>query len=186
VNRAEDVWALGKPALWELLRTGHPLDPAALDDAVFRGTSLGMPGWVDRLAWKTFRKVFHRDAGRGVRRGWNVRLEQDGLRAPSRPMRRRDGSELSFGQFEVVPAAGRRAPGGLGQSLLLDYGRGGNPPWDVTRCLRDPLVALAPGRTDLLLGWSYLELGPLRVRTPSFFTLEREGTLDTPVPRPRG
>lgn len=184
MTRVQDLWKLDKPALWELLRTGHPIDPATLDDSVFRGTSLGMPAWVDRLAWKTFQKVFHRDAQRGVLRGWNVRLEQDGIEAPSRPQKRRDGNTLTFGHFEVVPTTGRRAPGGLGQSLLLDYGRGGNPPWDVTGRLRDPIVGLEPGNTDLLLGWSYLELGPLRLRTPSYFTLVREGRLDQPVPRP--
>ena len=37
--------------------------------------------------------------------------------------------------------------------------------------------ALEPGNADRLLGWSYVELGPLRIRTPSYFLLEREGPI---------
>ena len=41
----------------------------------------------------------------------------------------------------------------------------------------DPIVAVAPDRVDLLLGWSYVDLGPMSVGTPSFFLLEQEGPL---------
>ena len=71
------------------------------------------------------------------------------------------------------------------RGLLLDYGLGGNPPWDPLSRMRDPIVALAPGRSDLLLGWSYLDLGRIDVPTPSFFLLERERPLGHRVARPR-
>ena len=48
------------------------------------------------------------------------------------------------------------------------------------RPVRDALVAVNPGSTDLLLGALYLELGGKRARTPSFFTLERESTRIAP------
>ena len=50
-----------------------------------RGTSLGLPALVEKLTWKTFQKTFYRDPRTGRLLGWNVRLEQDGLDAPSRP-----------------------------------------------------------------------------------------------------
>ena len=51
------------------LLAGHPIDPAALDDTEYHGISLGLPGWVDRLTWKKFFKVFHRDGATGRLRG---------------------------------------------------------------------------------------------------------------------
>lgn len=172
--RAADLWSLDRRALFARLRNGFPIDPRALDGATYRGTSLGLPALVDKVAWKTFQKRFHRDSPSATLRGWNVRLEQDGVDADSRPRRDRDGNAITFGHFEVVPAIGRRVPGGVEQGLLLDYGMGASSPLDPLSRLRDPIVALEAGAIDFLLGWSYLEMGPLRIRTPSFFTLERE------------
>lgn len=161
---AADLLALPRRELMALLARGHAIDPRALDDSQYRGTSLGLPAVVERLTWKTFRKVFHRDPRSGRLRGWNVRLRQGP--GPATPMMR-DGAPRTFGHYAVRPLRGQRLPVALGDGLLLDYGR-----------LRDPLVALAPGRTDLLLGWSFLDLGLGQLRTPSFFALEREGPLD--------
>jgi len=160
-----------------LLRAGRPVDPDALADTAYKGISLGLPAWVDRLAWKTFQKVFHRDPRTGRLRGWNVRVEQHGVDAPSVPQRKR-GVPVTFGHFAVVPLAGYRTPLPCGDGLMLDYGLGGNAALDPVRLLRDPIVALVDGSAELLLGWSYVDLGVARVGTPSFFTLEREGPLD--------
>ncbi len=92
-------------------------------------------------------------------------------------MRARDGTPRTFGHYEVVSCAGRRAPIAPEHALLIDYGRGGNGFFEPLRAMRDPLVALEPGSVERLLGWSYVELGPLRVRTPSYFLLEREGPI---------
>jgi hypothetical protein len=174
--KAEDVWAMG-PSEWRaLLRDGHPIDAAALAGWAYRGTSLGMPALVDRLTWKTFQKCFHQDDDDRVR-GWNVRLVQGGDRsARSEPMRDRRGPR-TFGHFGVVPARGRGVPHGFDRGLLLDYSIGGGA-LDPASRLRDPLVALREGDTALLLGWSYVALGPRTVDTPSFFTLEREHPVD--------
>jgi hypothetical protein len=56
--------------------------------------------------------------------------------------------------------------------VLLDYGAA-HPAWHPLARLRDPVVAVEAGSVDLLLGASWLDLGA-RIRTPSFFTLERE------------
>jgi len=159
--RAEELLALDRAALAERLRTGHPIDPAALAGWVYRGVSLGLPGWVDRLAWKTFAKVFHADGG-GVR-GWNVRLRQGDQHAVE-PLRDRRGLARCFGHFDVVAS-----PDGL----VLDYASARNGRLDPIRRLRDPLVALRAGEADLLLGCSRLALAGHEVQTPSWFVLER-------------
>lgn len=163
-----------------LLASGHPIDPDAIAGWQYRGVSLGMPAIIDRLAWKTFVKAFHRDPGVGFVRGWNVRIRQTGVLGPVEPMRRR-GTVFAFGHFRVVDPRGYRMPAGTDRGLLLDYGLGGNAMLDPTTRLRDPIVALEAGSADLLLGWSYLDLGVGNVSTPSFFTLERHAPVTDPV-----
>lgn len=162
--------------LMALLRQGHPIDPDALADREYRGVSLGLPSVVERLTWKTFKKVFHRDGDR--LRGWNVRMQQTGLEGPWRP-KERGGAPITFGHFAVIDARGR-APVGCDQGLLLDYSPEGGP---LGR-LRDPIVALEAGHADLLLGWSYLAFGRRSIGTPSFFALLQDGPLSHRVPAP--
>jgi hypothetical protein len=180
--RAGELIDADRRTLRELLATGHPVDPDALAGWRYRGVSLGMPGFVDQLAWKTFVKVFHRDPGAPFVRGWNVRIRQTGFGGPLEPLVKH-GRPFTFGHFRVVEPRGYRMPPGSDRGLLLDYGLGGNPPFDPTSRLRDPIVALVAGSADLLLGWSYLDLG-LIVPTPSFFTLERHSAAGEPVAPP--
>lgn len=158
------------------MRRGYPIAPGSLDDTQYRGISLGLPSWIERLTWKTFRKTFHRDPRTAVLRGWNVRLAQHGLDGPSEPLLR-GGDPVTFGHYAVVEDGERGGPG-----VLLHYGKGANALLDPVRLVRDPVVALGPGSAELLLGFTYLAVGPLRVPTPSFFALEREGPL-THIPR---
>jgi len=181
--RGAELLTATRTELRARLRAGHAVDPAVLEGLQYRGISLGLPAWVERLSWKTFVKAFHRDAPGAALRGWNVRLEQTGLEGPVQPRRKGDRS-WTFGHFEVVGLPPGGAPGGIGQGLLLDYGRGGNPWWEGMGPLRDPVVALEEGDSSLLLGWSYLELGPLRLGTPSFFLLERLGPVEEVPARP--
>jgi hypothetical protein len=152
---------------------GHPVDPAALAGWAYRGTSLGLPRVVERLTWKTFQKTFYRQPGTGRLVGWNVRLEQDGVDAPSRPKLRR-GVPVTTWHYEVVPPAGVHMPHGFDRGLVIDYGRGRNPALETIRFMKDPLVAVEPGNADLLLGVTYVALGRLCVETPTYFLLERE------------
>ncbi len=146
-------------ALAEQLRAGGPV---ALDKILgwqYRGTSLGLPSWVEALTWKTFIKVFHRDA-LGEDRGWNVRCHQD----DGRPKVVR-GVPVTFGHFAVLPCpSGYDVPAG---AALLRY----------HNLLRDPLVAL-DDRCDTLLGCTLLEVGGRIVPTPSYFRLERLRPVD--------
>jgi hypothetical protein len=140
---------------------GHPFDPAALVGHTYRGVSLGLPAWLERLTWKTFAKAFHRDPTTGAIRGHNVRLIQDGVDGRWRA-RERAGVPETFGPFAVVVAGGQ---------VVLDYAGAG-----LLGALRDPLVALRPGSAALLLGRSRLALGGASIATPSFFVLERAPT----------
>ena len=133
------------------LESGHRIDPASLDDTRYRGISLGLPAFVDRLFWKTFEKTFHRDGS--TLRGWNVRLEQTGLDGPVQPMLTGSGDPKTFGHYAVH--AGERW-------LELRYG-----------AMVDPLVALEEHDTNWLLGRSDL----LGIPTPSYFLLEKLGPL---------
>ena len=163
-------------ALRALLAEGHAIEPSALDDREYRGTSLGLPHFVEALTWKTFKKVFHRDPSTGRLRGWNVRMKQDGLEGYD-PMLK-NGAPVTFGHYEVVsPGAISSLPPGCDRGLIIDYSRGANGRLDPVRRLRDPIVAMEPGSVDLLLGWSYVDLGFKQAPTPSFFCLERDAPL---------
>jgi hypothetical protein len=164
-----DFLSMTRGQLAAAMRRGHAIEPHALDDGAYRGISLGLPRWAERLSWKTFQKTFHRDPSTGTLRGWNVRDEQRGLDAPSTALVRR-GAPFTFGHY-IVTELPPNAPRGIRRGLLIDY----TPAGALVSRVRDPLVAVNEGRVDLLLGWSYLDLGLLRVPTPSYFLLEREG-----------
>ncbi len=170
---AHDLLDLSRRDFTDLLCGGYPIDPSELDDMEYCGISLGLPQLVEKLSWKKFKKVFHRDPRDGRLRGWNVRIEDNGLDQPWIP-KQKNGAPITFGHYLVVPATGRQMPKPCDGGLLIDYGQGGNRPWDPMSRMRDPIVALNRGSSDLLLGWSYLDLGLRQIGTPSFFTLERD------------
>jgi hypothetical protein len=160
------------------LRAGAPIDPGALEGWAFRGTVLGLPSFVERATWSTFQKTFFRDPDTGRLLGWNVRLHQDGLDAPSRPVER-DGRPVTTWPYEVLEpplATCPLAPGGL----VIDYGRRATGPLGL---VKDPLVSLRPGSADVLLGVSCLVVGRRWLETPTCFVLERDHPLrDAPPP----
>jgi hypothetical protein len=161
-DAARELVGASQRELARRFAAGHRLDPAALDGWRYRGISLGLPRWVDRLTWSKFAKTFARDSD-GRLRGWNTRIIQDGLDRPWRPMTR-GGRPVDFGFFDVAAA-----PGGV----TLDYASGGGA---LSR-LRDPLVSLHPGSSELLLGRSLVAVGRFSIPTPSYFVLERDRRL---------
>lgn len=163
--------------LRERIVTGHPVDPKALEGWAYRGTSLGLPDVVVRLTWKTFQKTFHRDPRTGRLVGWNVRLEQDGIDAPSRPMRK-NGAPICVWHYEVIEPRGVPMPPGFDRGLIIDYSRADNPRFDTVNISKDPLVALSPGNYDELIGVSYLVAFGRCIETPTYFTLERDHRID--------
>jgi hypothetical protein len=166
------------------LEAGFPIDPNQLDDTEYEGIGLGLPETVERLAWKTFKKVFRRDVRTRVLRGWNVAVEQTGLEGPFTDRLKR-GKRATYGHYEVWPGSGYALPGNYHHGLVIDYGRGGNSRFDVTGALRDPLVSLEEGSVTWLLGYSFAQVGPFQVRTPSYFLLRRGKPLTYDVTPPR-
>lgn len=158
-------------ALMARLRAGHAIDPRALEGWAYRGTNLA-PALLRRLTWTRFQKTFWREPATGRLLGWNVRVEQraDG---PSRPLQD-GGRPRCVWHYEVIAPRGVTTLPGCEHGLLIDYARGRNPRWDLPQLGRDPLVALAPGNPDVLLGLTVIPIGPLLVPTPTFFVLERE------------
>src|SRR5207237_10138862 len=74
-----------------------------------------------------------------------------------------------FGFYEVHAVDPTARDNAYLHAVLLNYGRGGNKPYDPTRGLRDYVVQLDE---HLFLGKAHYALGPLRVPT-NFFILER-------------
>lgn len=169
----QDLLHLSRRELMDVLQRGHPIDPDELAGHQYNGVSLGLPRCVERLTWKKFGKTFHRDAQTSVLRGWNVRMVQNELAGPWQPKLRR-GDPVTFGHYHVTEASQQDEPYDCG--LTIDYSRSGTSRTAMSR-MRDPIVAVNAGSAELLLGWTYVDLGFRRVGTPSFFSLERGGQL---------
>lgn len=160
----EELRGLGVVALHARMAAGGPVRLDALDDTEFYGVSLGLPGWVERLAWTTFKKVFRRDPGTGALRGWNVAVEQRGVQGPFVDRRRRGGERVTYGHYAVRSAAAVHMPRDYRFGAVIDYATGGNAPWDPVRFTFDPLVSLAPGGTTCC--WATACSGSVR-RSPT-------------------
>lgn len=161
----------------EQIVNGHPVDPDALAGFAYRGTSIGLPRAIERLSWKTFQKTFYRDPTTGRLLGWNVRLHQDGVEAPSRPIIKH-GRPVCVWHYEVIATHGVPMPRGFDRGLIIDYSRGDNPRFDTMRWVKDPLVALSPDHYDELLGVSYAVIGGVCIETPTYFTLQRDHAIE--------
>lgn len=146
------------------LASSSPAQPERIAGHRYLGLSLGLPAWVDRLAWSIFEKDFVQE-GAAVR-GWNVRLEQQPWSPDIEPVPLiKAGKPFCFGYFSVIKN---------NEGTLLDYGLGDNPALDPTRLVRDPLVTLGSDHS-WLLGQSQVQVGPWRLSTPSYFLLRRLG-----------
>jgi len=148
----------------EFMRGGTP----SLDDLVgweFRGINHlplnALP--VAQLAGiKKFVKGFYREADGRVM-GYNRGVRRNALdgRWHVRPTR--------YGFYEVHEVDATSRDNQYLHAVLLNYGKGGNKPYDPTGLLRDYVVQLGD---DLFLGKAYGALGPARIPT-NFFILER-------------
>lgn len=168
------------PAALALEATTH----AELDRAFLRGATpdvdslvgwefrgINHPGWARVAGIKKFVKGFYRDGETGKVMGYNCPVVQNVLdgRWHTKPS---DSAPKRFGFYEVMPVDATARDNAYLHALLLDYGRGGNKPWDPTRGIRDYLVQVDPANPDLYLGKAYYALGPLRLHS-NFFILER-------------
>lgn len=144
------------------LRGATP-DVDALVGWEFRG--INHPKWARLAGIKKFVKGFYRTED-GKVMGYNSPVAQNVL----------DGrwhvAPKKFGFYEVHAVDATDRDNAYLHSVLLNYGRGGNKPYDPTRNLRDYLVQVDPGNPDLFLGKAYYAIGPVRLPT-NFFILER-------------
>lgn len=160
----------------------------ALELAIVRGVAPGVDslvGWefrginatpegappVPRLAGiQKFVKGMFRD-GSGHAMGYNIPVVQNALdgRWQTRPS---DAEPRRFGFYRVAPVDPTSRDNHYLHALLLDYGKGGNAAWDITRGLRDYLVQVDADNPDLLVGKAYAAIGPARVAL-GYFVLER-------------
>lgn len=117
------------------------------------------------LGIKKFVKGFYR-AEDGRVMGYNSPVAQNVLDG------RWNAKAKRFGFYEVHAVDATSRDNAYLHAVLLNYGRGGNKPWDPTAGLRDYVVQVDPDNPDLFLGKAYYAVGPARLRT-NFFILER-------------
>ena len=161
------VCSLSRSALADRFAAGAVVDPKTIEGYRYRGVSLGLPTWIEKLTWKKFAKTFYRHPD-GQVRGVNLRMVQDGLHNPWR-VQMKKGKPWSFGPFELATEEGSA-------HLEIHYGRGSEGLSPLRR-LRDPLRRL-DDKGDLLLGMSLVDVGfGKRLATPSWFLLERDEAL---------
>lgn len=182
----EDLIQMSSGQLHAIMQQGHALDPEALAGRQYLGVDLSMPAFMSKLLWKTFRKTFHRDSGSDHVRGWNVRMQQTGVRGPARPMTDRVGQPITFGHYHLESGQGVAFPHNFRCPNFLNYGAGKNSFVDLARLGYTPLVAVNPGSQELLLGWEVIKLGPKLLPLPLYWALEFSGPLDCVVAPPQG
>jgi hypothetical protein len=156
---------------------GATPDVDALVGWEFRGinaTPQGAPP-IARLAGiqKFVKGMFRAGDGRrdGQVMGYNCPVVQNVLdgRWQTRPS---DADPRRFGFYTVAPVDPTARDNHYLHALLLDYGNGGNPAWDVSRGLRDYLVQVDADNPDFLIGKAYAAIGPARIAL-GYFLLER-------------
>jgi hypothetical protein len=172
------VAALKPRRLEKLMLRGQTPDAQALVGREYRGMNLGLGARL--LGIRKFIKGFFLKEGQVF--GYNVRARQN---RPDEPWiaKLSGGKKKRFGFFPVLPVDPEARDNAYLNALLLDYGRGGNPRFDITGTLRDYLVRVKPGSDDLLLGKAYMAIGPLRVQL-GYFLIERQQ--DATAQQPKG
>jgi hypothetical protein len=157
-----------------IMRRGEKPDVDALAGWEYRGMNIAF--WAGILPIKKFIKGFYQDDA-GATYGYNEPLVQNPLDEPwiAKP---NDADPKRFGFFLVTPPDAAAKDNLYLNSLLLDYGRGKNPIADPSRGLRDYIVRVQKGSDDLLLGKAFYALGPLRLKTFSYFVLEKHRPTD--------
>jgi hypothetical protein len=154
------------------LQRGATPDVDALVGWEFRGINCTPPGEppIARLAGiqKFIKGMFRAADGRAM--GYNTPVVQNVLdgRWHAKPS---DEAPRRFGFYEVTAVDSTGRDNHYLHAVLLDYGKGGNARWDLTRGLRDYLVQLAD-HPDIFLGKAYAAIGPARLPL-GFFVLER-------------
>ena len=137
----------------------------------FTLNSVPFGNWV---GIKKFVKGFYRDGETGKVMGYNSPVVCNVLdgRWHLRPS---DSAPKRYGFYEAYPVDPTARDNKYLHALMLDYGKGDNPRFDVMAGLRDYLVQVDPSNPDLFLGKADFALGPARLDLGRFnyFVLER-------------
>jgi hypothetical protein len=170
--RYRELAVSSKRELDAVFAAGRAPDLAALAGFEFLGYN--QPAVASMLGIRKFIKAFYFDESeRAFGCNTPVRgssLDRDWTPRPSREQPKRYA-------FFRVEAADPDAADQLHQgAVLLDYARGGNKPYDVSRILRDYLVQVEPDSADLLLGKAFFVIAGARVAS-SFFVIQRSQPL---------
>lgn len=181
----EDLMSMNGSELHAIMKRGLPLEPEVLAGRQYLGVDLSLPDWARKVLWHTFRKTFVKDEATGDVRGWNVRMQQNGIDAPQVPLTDRQGRLKTFGHYRVRSAVGLRFPKGWTGPNYLDYTIAGNAPLDPGGLGYTPLIAVNPGSQDLLLGWEIFKIGPLFLPLPLYWALRYDGPVQEVIDPPR-
>jgi hypothetical protein len=178
----DDLMQMDRHQLHAIVSKAHPIDPDALDGQQYLGVDLSLPGFMNQILWKTFRKSFLRDPETGAVRGWNTRMEQTGVTGPQVP-KTKDGHDWTFAHYELRSAEGLRFPWGWKGQHYLDYGVVGNPFGENLGYT--PLVAVNEGDSSLLLGWEIFRIAGCNLPLPDYWALKLDGPIGYVAPRLR-
>lgn len=140
----------------------------------FRGINrlpLNSVPWGTLVGIKKFMKGFYR-ADDGKVMGYNCPVEMNALDGRWLP-KPSESAPKRFGFYEAYEVDATARDNEYLHSILLDYGKGNNPRFDITAGLRDYVVQVSAANPDLLLGKAYFAVGPARLGGLNFFILER-------------
>lgn len=159
--------------LAEVMENGFSIDPQEIEGYEFKGTNVGVPE-VFKALFQKFKKCFYRDPITGELRGWNLKIKQDKDLSGPWETTSDDIRKTAHGFYKVYPASDDPTFNHFSQALLINYGEGDNPALDVTALLRDYVVCVNEGSTDLILGTAYLDFGLFNVPFQGYFVLVKD------------
>ena len=163
-----------KPRLDEIMREGTSPELAELLGFEFRGWNLNKA--TELTATRKFKKGFFGQPDKRFAWGYNVPIRKNAFNEPwiSEPSDKNPKRYYFFGVFPSTEAKRPKYP----NSLVVDYQKSGeyfflNPIGYTV----DYLILPDPTNRDLMLGKSYLEIGPVRPFL-GYFVLERHNRSD--------
>ena len=168
--RVLELEAMNNAQLEKVFLQGSMPNLAALVGWEFRG--MNVPGWARLAGIKKFVKGFF-NAGGGIVMGYNCPVAQNGL-SETWNLQPSTFAPKRFGFYQVAPVDAASKENKYLHSVLLHYGRGGNPKFDPSAGLRDYVIQVDADNPDLYLGKAFYAVGPARIAT-NFFILERMG-----------
>jgi hypothetical protein len=166
--RFSELAGMSKDQLETVFVRGSMPDLGRLAGWEFRG--LNHPAWARLAGIKKFMKGFFWNGDK--LHGYNCPVKQNTNDAPWE-FKASAEDPGRFGYYQVAPVDARAKDNAYLNSVLLNYGEGGNKLYDPSRNLRDYLVQVDPDNEDLYLGKAYYAIGPVRLAT-NFFLLERQ------------